>query len=375
VEAGVGLSSQENLKFTLGWGTRNFLNSGLQFGIRTQTAFDLTNRLPSPLDDHLTQLTWSRTRLFRSAWEGRFSLAYEHDNEVAANGAPYSQDIPGARLSVQRNLNNLRSQIGTALESRWVNNHASEGARLSDPQLYLDSYLTRLVSGWVEWIDTNDFFSPTRGGTWAVRGQLAGGALGGNNGYESLTGGVRRYLRLPGEGGWVVATRLRLGNIWTPSDSTVGGRPITTSAELVPTDDRYYAGGANTVRGYRQDALDGTVPITNAQDVFQARGGVVQYFLNVELRFPVLGRLGGVLFLDSGNVWQDAGQFGLGRLVPSSYPPSVSPYDVRYTYGLGVRYASPVGPIRLDFAWPWNVPQGSDPGKEQTWYVALGQAF
>jgi len=375
VEAGIGLSSQENLNFTLGWGTRNFLNSGLQFGVRSQTSLDLTDRLPSILDEHTTQFTWSRTRLFRSPWEGRLTLAYVRDNEVAANDAPYSQDILGARLAVQRNFQNLRSQTGVALESRWVNNHASEGARLSDPQLYLNSYLTRILSGWVEWIQTNDFFSPTRGGIWGLRGQLAGGSLGGNNGFESLTGGVRRYVTLPGGGGWVLATRLRLGNIWTPADSTVGGRPITTEAELVPTDDRYYAGGANTVRGYQQDGLDGTVPITNATDVFQAQGGVVQYLLNVELRFPVLGKLGGVLFLDSGNVWQDADQFGLNRLVPTSNPASVSPFDVRYTYGFGIRYASPVGPIRVDFAWPWNLPAGTDPAKEQSWYVALGQSF
>ena len=56
--------------------------------------------------------------------------------------------------------------------------------------------------------------------------------------------------------------------------------------------------------------------------------------LNAEYRFPIFGSLGGALFVDAGKVWRDMGDINFG--------------DLRYGVGTGVRYLTPVGPIRFD---------------------------
>ncbi|HZI64098.1 MAG TPA: BamA/TamA family outer membrane protein, partial [Thermoanaerobaculia bacterium] len=69
--------------------------------------------------------------------------------------------------------------------------------------------------------------------------------------------------------------------------------------------------------------------------------------LNLDYRFPIAGPVGGILFLDSGNVWtrwQD-----------------VDPGDAKTGAGVGVRYLSAVGPLRLEVGWKLDREPGEDP--------------
>jgi outer membrane protein assembly factor BamA len=141
--------------------------------------------------------------------------------------------------------------------------------------------------------------------------------------------------------------------------------------ELIPNEDRYFLGGANSVRGFSQDFLDGTVP---GAPEGQAAGGLAEFLLSLENRMPVRGRFSAVVFLDAGNVWQDRTDIRLERWVPHSDPENVSPEDVRYVYGLGLRFDTGLGPIRLDYARKWNIP--ADSGEERDrWHFALGHSF
>ena len=166
---------------------------------------------------------------------------------------------------------------------------------------------------------------------------------------------------------WSVATRLQLGyTIPTIADPS----PDQIEVELIPTEDRYYLGGSTTVRGYRQDQIDGRV----LAEPGLPEGGLAEWLFNVELRIPLVWRFGLVGFLDSGGVWQDKRLISLERWIPHSDPNNVQQNDVRYTYGVGLRFATPVGPIRVDYARKWNQPVRSLGGKDD-WHFALGQAF
>ena len=145
---------------------------------------------------------------------------------------------------------------------------------------------------------------------------------------------------LTGEGRYVLAARTRLG---------------TTLAEglsSVPQTQRFYAGGGGSVRGFERYDVG---PLDSRNDPV---GGLSVAEVGVEFRGRILGDIGGVVFVDGGTVsTEQAFAFDDDFLVAA---------------GTGLRYYSPVGPIRLDVAFPLN---GRDVDDSFEVYFAVGQAF
>jgi outer membrane translocation and assembly module TamA len=114
------------------------------------------------------------------------------------------------------------------------------------------------------------------------------------------------------------------------------GQPLTELVADLPASQRFFAGGGTTVRGFQLDRL-GVSEVLTADGL--SRGGNGLVVLNGELRTAaarILGRqLSVVGFADGGNVFAQAGDVDLKRL--------------RAALGFGVRYDSPLGPLRLDF--------------------------
>lgn len=108
---------------------------------------------------------------------------------------------------------------------------------------------------------------------------------------------------------------------------------LTTSgsgeATAIPIDERFFIGGATTVRSFGERDLG---PHDNHGHPV---GGEFYTVFNVEYTFPIFGELQGAVFFDAGN------------LLPTSEDVGLS--DMRYAIGAGLRYKLPVGPIRLDY--------------------------
>lgn len=119
----------------------------------------------------------------------------------------------------------------------------------------------------------------------------------------------------------------------------------------VPADQRFYAGGSATVRGYRYQTLGPQFP-----DRIPT-GGTAVSTATVELRQRILGSYGVVGFMDVGQVSSSGGPF------TSNWHAGA---------GVGGRYYTPIGPIRLDFAVPLNKLPGGDTFEV---YIGIGQAF
>jgi outer membrane protein insertion porin family len=128
----------------------------------------------------------------------------------------------------------------------------------------------------------------------------------------------------------------------------------------VPASERFYAGGDSTVRGFVLDRL-GTPETLNSAGLPEGGAGLV--VTNVELRTPYWKGLGGVGFLDTGNVFERAGDIRLGELRPAA--------------GVGLRYRSPLGPLRFDLGFNLDrqtLPNGSRE-RGVVFHLSLGQAF
>ncbi|MGO4637585.1 autotransporter assembly complex family protein [Mesorhizobium sp. 2RAF45] len=165
--------------------------------------------------------------------------------------------------------------------------------------------------------------------------------------YDILSGAA--FLKLKGEGSayqsldtaskFVLAERVAIGSI------------VGTGLQNVPADRRFYSGGGGSVRGYAYQGI-GPKDFTG-----QPIGGLSFFETSVEMRIAVTDTIGIVPFVDAGTV-------------STKSMPNFS--DVKVGAGVGLRYVTPFGPLRIDAAVPLN----RDPSDPHFGiYAGIGQAF
>ena len=125
------------------------------------------------------------------------------------------------------------------------------------------------------------------------------------------------------------------------------------SRNRIPADERYYAGGGGTIRGYRYQTVG---PLEDRTPT----GGRSLFLFSQELRWRWSQRMGLVGFIDGGAVTEEA-----------LFEKTVD--EIRWGTGLGLRYFTPVGPLRFDVAMPIDRREGIDDPWQ--FYISLGQAF
>ena len=128
----------------------------------------------------------------------------------------------------------------------------------------------------------------------------------------------------------------------------------------LPASERFFAGGDTTVRGFALDRL-GTAETLDPQGFPQGGNGML--ILNLETRAPYWKSMQFVWFLDAGNIYKYASDIRLDEL--------------RFTSGVGVRYRSPIGPLRVDWGWKLDTQLLMTGGRERSnvLHISLGQAF
>jgi outer membrane protein assembly complex protein YaeT len=146
------------------------------------------------------------------------------------------------------------------------------------------------------------------------------------------------------------AIGLRLGAIKPINDD-----PKPPQNLQIPYAYRFFAGGRTTHRAFETDALG--IPGQTIIDG-SAVGGNALILLNLEYRRRISGPLFAAIFVDAGNVWASPEQVKLG--------------DVEWGPGLGLQYVTPAGPLRAEYAWRMNPPQGEHGGE---WYISFGVPF
>lgn len=143
------------------------------------------------------------------------------------------------------------------------------------------------------------------------------------------------------------------GDTWVLASRVMTGILVGEAFESVPADLRFYAGGGGSVRGYKYQTAG---PLGRDEDPL---GGRSLLETSVELRRRLTEKIGLVTFVDSGTVFRQG------------WPDFSEP--LRVGAGLGIRYATPIGPLRVDVATPINRREEVDPAVQV--YFGFGQAF
>lgn len=181
-------------------------------------------------------------------------------------------------------------------------------------------------------------FDPRKGFLTGGRLKIASSAFGSEQDFFKLTVDASTYISLSKR--FVLAMGVKGGAAW-PFGKT----------EEIPIVERFFLGGRSSVRGFSQDTLG---PQINGTPV----GG--NYFVqtNVELRWYPGRSFSFVTFLDGGNVWLKDEAISIG--------------DLRYSVGIGIRYNTPAGPIRLDYGQKIDRQPGESRGEV---HFSIGHAF
>jgi len=377
VRLGAGISTSEYANVEGRWISRSFLGGARRLELRAQ----VTNLLARPLAE-LPFFEASRDIYGRIAGNGGADFSqpwfFSPLNTLGAGVFAERRSIPdvfvrtayGAYLSLARNLG-----VGTSLNLA----HRLERTRLESAEGDLIFCLGFTACGPAEiqilqephWLApaavsfvrdaSNSIFAPSSGYIIRLDAEAASDATGSDFDYARFVADFTDYHALGR--GVVLAYRLRAG--WAEpiggADNTLGVHPQK----------RFFAGGPNSVRGFAQYRLGPRLLTVDAAgwlarpveeegagctaseinggtceasglaermpELFNVQpiGGGVMTEGNLEMRFPVFGeKLRGAAFLDAGQVWRDRADFDAR--------------DLTWTPGFGVRYFSPIGPIRID---------------------------
>ncbi len=291
-------------------------------------------------------LTYTLPRLLGKDTPTALSLSVDNEKRIENNdttqviirGRPYDSFRAIASFQAERALSRRESMFLRYNFERVKLRLPQDPA--IPPEFFRDDTNLRLSKVALSYLNDsrNEAQNPTEGFFLNGEASLAPRLLGSERQFVKVFTQGRYYFPLYTD--LTLVTALRLGII------KPFGAPPPNDQSAVPISERFFAGGPSTLRGLPIDQAgplligDDGNPVLVGPDgnkVPVPVGGNALIVGNVELRFPIFSILGGALFYDTGNVFKDIGS------IPSSR------FENDFGFGLAVR--TPVGPVRIDFAY------------------------
>lgn len=268
-------------------------------------------------------------------------------------GYPLSEPDLRATVSYTATLDEVSTQPQPTLLG-GTSSRNSVFSQLPLANLFNDGFTSSIRPG-VTYDTRDNRLFPTSGMYLSLSSEWATGVLGSENEFIRNRWVGRFYYPL--FSGIVLKLNTEAGIVTSPK------------AEGVPIFARFFLGGILDVRGFRFRTIGPRMPLLNSTDPNSAPrtdganiGGNVMYFQNLELEFPIIEDVGvrGVFFTDAGNAWNLEGNYcdaaGGAALYPEVSPcaPDFFISTLRTSWGFGLRWFSPLGPLRFEYGFPFK---------------------
>ena len=319
---------QRNFDFS-NWPT--FAGGGQQLRLRAETGSTRSNLL----------LSFTEPWIFDRPISGGFDVYRTERNKERDTGYAYDEEKVGGGLRFGKQFTEYVSGgVSYKIEEVTIENLDSD---VSADLASETGTNTVSVVGFTTTRDSTDSkFSPTTGLILSGGVDFAGGALGGDKDFYRLQSRGIYYIPLKFKS--VLRFSVRGGIVDAYGDSS-----------KVPIFERFFAGGAKSIRGYDERKV-GPLDSSTGDPV----GGESLLIANVEYTIPIIEFVKLAAFLDTGNIWKKVEDFGSGEFKSGA--------------GVGVRVKTPIGPINLDYGYPLNDEPGED-GRSGKFYFSVSRGF
>lgn len=318
---GAGYSGQDGAMIMAQIAQQNLFGRGQSLSLQTALGWENSTIDLSFTEPYLFDMPlWMKADIWKTYREYD---TYDLDTRGAGVtfGYPFWERVMGY-LGYKFAINDVKNVLDTA--SQTIKDQQGETTQ--------SGILTALARD-----TTDDAVFPSSGSRNRVAGDFFGGIFGGDVAFGKYNGSSSWFFRVPPFGeDLVFSPRARIGYI-----QAYEGKEI-------PVYERYVLGGINSIRGLKD--VGPRDPVTG--DVI---GGTTMLLFNFELIFPLIKNAGmkGVVFFDTGNAWEN--EYDLG--------------DMRKTAGAGIRWYSPIGPLRLEWGYVLD-PKDGEPAYR--WDFTIG---
>ena len=361
---GAGYGTEEKIRGTIDWRHVNFYGGARTAGVEAKW---------SSLDRGV-RLNFVQPYVFSPHWslsvsgQGWFSDEPAYTLDTLGGRATVSRQFSGSGpRSARPAMTTMSASIIQERESYTIPPETLLDLTLRDdlialgldPRTLRGEGILAAVAFDIQRNTTGNILDARRGYLAAFHIEKAGHWLTGDFNYYQVNLEGRHYLTIGNR--FVVANRARLGSLDGPTpDEDLRCQQSNLFRECVPFFKRYFLGGSTSLRGW------GRFDVAPLSGSGLPLGGFSMMELASEVRVPIWRALGGVAFVEAGNAWEQPWDFNFD--------------DLRADVGLGLRYLTPIGPVRLDFGYQLTPIEGLlvDGAPEKNRFrihFSIGQAF
>lgn len=274
---------------------------------------------------------------------------HKRDSDV---GYGYDEKITGGDLRFGKEISEyLSSNLMYKIEEIDISN-ITDNATNDLKQEYGKNKVSSIIPG-LTFDSRDNVFDPRKGDYLNGSLQWAGGPLGGDKDFWKFFGRASHYFPMPLNS--VLEVRGRVGLAAAYGDS-----------ERLPIYERFFAGGAYTIRGYEERSLGPVDPASK-----DPLGGNSMAIGNFEYTYPLFSFLKMAAFYDVGNVWLKLGDIGSSKDANNVKETG----GLKSGFGLGLRIKTPIGPIMLDYGIPLNKAPGEDDKTSGRFHFSASHGF